>query len=88
MARLIEKNSNYIVSIEMREWKDGQYTNDWSNDFFEVGNLPYDEEHDAYIVDDTDYCVQYAKDWQYSEGDFQDDEKNENRMVVVEEGIE
>ena len=32
----------------------------WENDFFEVGQLPYNEELSAYRVEDVDYLVDYA----------------------------
>ena len=53
--------------------------------FFEAANLPYDEESDAYIVKDVNYCIDQAYDWQNSEGDFAEDKPNENNKVFVEE---
>ena len=63
-----------------------QYSPDWSNDFFEVGVLPYNEDADAYTVPDVDYCVDMANDWQKGIGDFYGDESDpENKAVFVEE---
>lgn len=53
-----------IIKIEMRVWKDGGYMPDWSNDFFESGCLPYDEDIDASVVDDVDYCIEQAQEWE------------------------
>lgn len=75
------------VEITMHHnWIDGEgYTPDWSEDFFCSGNLNYDEDRDAYIVKDVDYCVDQANDWMHSTGDFSMDESNEDRMVFVDE---
>ena len=37
------------VEIKIQRWNGTSYDPDWSNDFFEAGNLPYDEETDTYI---------------------------------------
>lgn len=42
----------------------------WERDFFECGNLPYDESRDAYSVDDVTYLVDYANDYMLGHGDF------------------
>ena len=34
---------------------------DGAQDYFNAGNLQYDEETDTYKVDDIDYCIGYAK---------------------------
>lgn len=36
---------------------------DFSADFFEDGNLPYDEEMSAYKVKDVEYLADYAADY-------------------------
>ena len=64
------------VNITIREW-DNRYNSanpDWSLDFFEAGGLEFDEDREAYIVSDVDYCIDYAKDWQCLQGDFKYDE--------------
>lgn len=81
MTRLYDGKK--IAEITMNVWDGNGYTPDFSLDFFEVGALPYDEEKDAYVVDDVDYCVEYANDWKNSTGDFHDDEPDENRNVDV-----
>ena len=44
---------------------------DWSNDFFESGNLSF--HGDEYHVKDVNYCVQQAMDWRNRTGDFADE---------------
>lgn len=61
MTRLIDKNK--AVEISIREWdeENSQYGPDWAADFFEVGGLKTVEGPElAYIVDDVDYCIEYA----------------------------
>lgn len=43
---------------------------DWAEEFYEVGSLKYDEQADAYTVEDVDYCIEQAKDWEQGQGDF------------------
>lgn len=62
-----------IVEIEMTTWTGSGYTPDWSIDFFNAGSLQYDEDLDAYRVEDVDYCIDYANDWAAGEGDFRED---------------
>lgn len=60
------------IEIKLQRWNGTGYDPDMSNEFFEAGSLPYDEEHDTYIVDDVDYCIDYANDWKDGKGDFDD----------------
>lgn len=46
---------------------------DWSQDFFEAGGLPYDDETNTYTVPDVEYCIEQAEDWRLCRGDFADD---------------
>lgn len=77
-----------LVSIEMNNWTENGYTPDWSIDFFAAGNLPYDEDMNAYIVEDVDYCIEQADDWKNSRGDYYDPDVTpsdiESRNVDVE----
>lgn len=59
-----------MADIQMNNWNGGEYTPDWSNDFFEAGNLQYDEDMEAYLVQDVDYCIEQANDWMNADGDF------------------
>lgn len=73
------------VGTTMAVWTGDGYTPDWSNDFYDVGCLEYDEEKDAYIVDDVEYCIEQAMDWKNSEGDYSSNAPNEDNNVDVEE---
>lgn len=66
------------VEITMKVWNDFNtgYSPDWSNDFFNAGILPYDEDEDLFIVDDVDYCIEQAEEWEA---------EDENNAVFVEE---
>ena len=81
MTRLIDGKK--IAEIEMMVWEGSGYNPDWSHDFYEVGNLEYDAELDAYKVADVDYSIDQARDWRKSTGDFSDNEPNENNTVFV-----
>lgn len=78
MTRLFD--GERIAEITMRDWdkNTNEATPDWSADFFEVGGLEYDEEHNAYKVEDVDYCLEMAEDWSRADGDFSDDAVPEN----------
>lgn len=85
MTRLIDKNK--AVEISIREWdeENSQYGPDWAADFFEVGGLKTVEGPElAYIVDDVDYCIEYANDMVAGVGDFAGDPQP-NQFVDVTE---
>lgn len=69
-------DSKRTVEIRMMTWDGTNLSPDWSNDFFEAGLLPHNEETETYIVEDVDYCIDQAQEWA--------DEAEEN-MVFVEE---
>lgn len=48
---------------------------DFSNDFFDAGLLPYDEETNTYTVPDVSYCIDQANNWAT---------ENENNLVFIE----
>lgn len=76
------------INIEMQVWEENGCTGygpDFSLDFFNAGDLPYDEEKELYIVDDVDYCIDQANDWKNSIGDFSCDVPNENNAVFIED---
>lgn len=73
MTRLIDKNGR-IVEITMQTWDGRQYSPDWSNDFFSVGNLKYNDDLDAYEVEDVDDAIDAANDWRNKIGDFYGEE--------------
>lgn len=73
------------VEITMQTWTGAGYTPDFSADFFEIGGLPFDDETEAYIVEDAEYCVEQAEDWANARGDFANDDNNcaDNNAVEV-----
>ena len=73
------------VKIRMMVWQGSGYSPDWSQDFFDAGLLPYDDENDVYKVGNVDYCIEQAYDWRDSKGDFKDDIPNDNNTVFVDE---
>lgn len=83
MTRFIDNNGK-VAEIEMKVWNGSQYDPDWSMDCFNVGNLEYDEEQEAYKVEDIEYLIDWALDWKYGTGDFYGDEADpENNAVWV-----
>lgn len=58
MTRFYDDSS--ILSIEMLDNSTGAA---FEADFFEVGNLNYNADLDAYKVDDVEYLADYAKDY-------------------------
>ena len=84
MTRLTD--GKITVEITMNEWTGNGYTPDWSHDFFAVGGLKYDDESDAYKVEDVEYCIDQARDWQNAVGDYleYDDVDTSDRNVDVE----
>lgn len=68
--KLIERNSGRVVNIIMHMMDDDKIHsgNDISADFFADAQAEYSG--DTMIVDDVDYCVEYAKDWVDGTGDF------------------
>ena len=84
MTRLTDGKKT--VEITMQTWTGDGYTPDWSYDFFEVGALKRDEDAEAYIVRDVDYCVEMAMDWKNGVGDFYNelDTDVDDRTVDVE----
>lgn len=83
MTRLTD--GKRTLEIAMNNWTKNDYTPDWSADFFDVGCLCYNEDIDAYQVEDVDYCVEQALDWENNTGDYidydADPEEVESRNV-------
>ena len=69
-------DSKRTVEIRMMIWQGTGYSPDWSNDFFDAGLLPYNEETDSYTVADVDYCIDAAQEWA---------DEDENNTVFVDE---
>lgn len=56
---------------------------DWTINLLNAGSLDYNEELDAYEVDDIDEAIDFAEDWINCEGDFADDEYDEDNNLEV-----
>lgn len=86
MARFTD--GKRTLEITMKVWNGNSYDPDWSNDCFGVGALEYDEERDAYMVEDVEYLAEVAQDWERGEMEGEDEvseEEIENRKVWIEE---
>lgn len=81
MTRLTDGKKTAEITIH--EWAGKGWTPDWSNDFFVVATLPYDTEKETYIVNDVDWCIDQAMDWEQAAGDFYWDIDTENRRVEI-----
>lgn len=57
---------------------------EWQDEFFNVGSLSYNEDSDAYKVEDVDYLIDQANDYISGFGDFSDGEPQENAELVYE----
>lgn len=78
------------VEIRIQHWNGSSYDPDWSADYFNAGSLPYDEDADASIVEDVDYCIEMANsaDEDGACGMYNEDGdivRNEDMFVFVEE---
>ncbi len=62
------------VEIIMTMWDGTNHSPDFSQDFFDAGCLPRDDETGVYTVVDVDYCIEQANDWENGIGDFYDEE--------------
>ena len=76
------------VEITMKVWNGSGYDPDWSNDCFNISTLEYDEEKEAYKVEDVDYLCEVARDWENGTMEGEDEvslHDLENRAVWIEE---
>jgi hypothetical protein len=83
---MILTDGKRTVNITMRVWNGSGYDPDWSADFFNAGGLPTDEETGAKVVEDVEYCIDQAQDWENKRGDYADVppwETEQERMVIV-----
>lgn len=61
---------NYIdIQMSILD-KYGEFKSDFQDEFFDVGGLEYDDEFDAYIVDDVYYLGEQVEDFIDHSGDF------------------
>ena len=54
-------DGNRTVEINIMTWNGTGYGPDWAEEYFNAGALPYDEEKDAYTVQDVQYCIDMAE---------------------------
>jgi hypothetical protein len=80
MTRFVDKDSR-IAEITMI----GANGTEWQDDFYEVGGLDWDDELEAYKVDDIDYLKEQAEDWKTGTGDFADAGAAEGEYYTFEE---
>lgn len=90
--KLIEKNTGRVVNIIMYMMADDKkhHGNDISADFFADDQAEYIADG-SMIVDDIDYCVDYAKEWVDGIDDFADEDDfyvtqdTEHRMALIDD---
>lgn len=63
---MIITDGKKMAEITIQRWNGNGYDPDWSQDYFDAGSLRQTEDG-AYIVDDVDYCVDFAADADNSE---------------------
>lgn len=57
------------IEIRMMVWNGSGWGPDWSNDFFDAGLLPYDDETETHTVQDVGYCIEAAEEWAAEDDD-------------------
>lgn len=76
---MIITDGKQYTEITIRTWNDDAqcYSPDWSNNFYDAGNLnhyeieyDYDNVNTAFNVDDIDYCIEQAMDMANGRGDY------------------
>lgn len=72
-----------IAEITMRTWDGESWGQDFSADILTDGKAAYVEALDAYLVNDLDYVIDYAKDWKAGTGDFCGCGAGENDELVI-----
>ena len=73
MTQFIDKN-NKIVKITITDRKTRK---PMEKDFFEVVGLKFDEQFNAYRVDDVEYLIDRMTDYRFAVGDFYGEEPGE-----------
>lgn len=57
---------------------------EFSNDFFEVRLLMFDEDRKAYVVDDVCHLIKEAVDWENGTGEYYDAAYGDKRYISIE----
>lgn len=89
MTRITD--GKHTVEIEMKIMDENGLSPDWSYDFFDIAQSPYNHERDEYTVQDVGYCLIQAHDWKHGIGDYVDEYEGcrghnpDDRIVDVKE---
>ena len=57
---------------------------EWTEDFYNAGDLEYDEETDVYTVEDVAYCIEQAIDYFNGVGDHVDSGAEKGECIEIE----
>ena len=76
------RDANFKINLFMRNWTGNGWSRDLSEDFFEAGGLPVDE-NGFYLVNDVQYCVDQAEDYRMGRGNFFGCGKQESLDVMA-----
>lgn len=71
-----------VVEISMMTWTGFGWSPCWAADFFVVGTLEENEDLEAFEVQDLDYCLNEAQDWENGIGDYDTPEDISKRCVI------
>lgn len=71
-----------LVDVTMKVWNGSGYGPDWANDFFNSGCLEFDDDINAFMVDDVDYCIEQMEDWKNCANDYIEDEDPDGDRYV------
>ena len=66
------------VEITIQHWNGSGYSPDWSLDYFNAGEVPYDEETETFIVQSVDYCIDMATDWRDPDSPYYTEDEDGN----------
>lgn len=69
--------------IEMQVWHNDNCSPDLSQDILADAIHGFSFEHDAYLVNDLDWLVDYANEWLNHTGDFYYDDPAEKRLLTI-----
>lgn len=78
--KLTDGKKTVEIKMYYYDGKSGSLGADWSGEILYDGRMEIDEEAEAYVVDDVDYCVDYAEDWENCRGDFYEDSEDSEEL--------
>lgn len=88
MTRLYDDEKIMECSMCVTSEPNGMFTQseNFAEEFFDVGALPYNEELDAYKVEDVEYCAQQMCDCRDAVGDYEitDEQREYNEEHAIE----